>query len=140
MTPQPPSEAPVPAPDAPARSYVRSRLFARLFLVALPSLIAVIVVGLVALFAFGQLGSQTSGLNQTLLADAAVDHLIIHIDDLVTSLDQLTLPNAQYNPTIFNKAQAKITQDLADLDQVDLTFSSNEQSKIAALKTSTRTL
>src|SRR5689334_11300731 len=124
MTPQPTSETPMLALDASARSYVRSRLFARLFLVALPGLIAVIVVGLVALFAFGQLGSQTSGLNKTLQADAAVNHLIIHIDDLVTSLDQLTLPNAQYNAAIFDKTQAKIIQDLADLDKVDLNFSS----------------
>src|SRR3954451_16224102 len=134
MTPHSTSPTPVHAPEASARSYMRSRLFARLFLVALPGLIAVIVVGLVALFAFGQLGSQTSGLNKTLQADAAVNHLIIHIDDLVTSLDQLTLPTAQYNPAIFAKTQAKITQDLADLDKVDLTFSSTEQNDIVALK------
>src|SRR5215212_83381 len=140
MTPHSTSPTPPPAPEASARRYMRSRLFARLFLVALPGLIGVIVVGLVALFAFGQLGSQTSGLSNTLHADATVDQLIIHMDDLTTSLDLLIGAGSQYNSVMLDQSLGKISRDLVELDQTDLNFPGSQQSEVVSLKTSTRQL
>ena len=122
MTPEPTSEPTILPAEGPPRGYVRSRLFVRLFSVALPGLLAVVVVSLAALVAFEQLGTQMPALDRSRKADAIAGQLVIYMDDMVTNLDQLTVPGNQYNAMLLDKNRTKIAASLAQFDNLDFAF------------------
>ncbi|HMA37775.1 MAG TPA: methyl-accepting chemotaxis protein, partial [Chloroflexia bacterium] len=109
-------------PGPPVGQYLGRRLFYRLAVVALPSLIAVILVGAVGLWAFDTLGRQGGAVQAALQASTTANSLAGKLDNLVTNLDQLTIPGNQYNALIYTAGRNGVVSDTQALQALDLSF------------------
>ncbi len=116
-------EQTVEDPPAPARpaSLVRSRLFRRLLIVALPGLVAALFVGAAAVLTFNELSGQNRVLQQSTVLQSVADGTDTGLRELLFVLDALTTPNGHYNPTVYVGHRKLLTDSQERLRTVDLT-------------------
>ena len=103
-----------------ARTLVRSRLFQRLFAVALPGLAAVAIVGLVGVLAFNEQGRQTRAMRAALEANAAADRLHAAAQEILSSLEGLNTSTAGYDPSSYAPHRQLLSDSLSALQRLDL--------------------
>src|SRR6476469_3668110 len=90
----------LPAPARPA-SLVRSRLFRRLLVVALPGLLAVLFVGAAAVLTVNELSGQNRVLQQANILQTVADGIDTELDELISVLDAVTPSGVQYNSKVY---------------------------------------
>lgn len=116
-------------------SYLRSRLFYRLFVIALPGLAAMFIVGIAGLGALTQLGGQIQIMQDALKTREVATRLVGRMDGLITNLNTLTVPGNQYNSEIYTQSRNAVLSDTAILEDLDLSFASgttNQRTQVVA--------
>ena len=96
-------------------------LFRRLFTVALPGVIAIILISAVDLLAFNRLGTAADQAQQLSQASTDVTKLRNDLVELTVTLDALTQATARYNNTVYQLQRTSLLADHQAVAALDLT-------------------
>ncbi len=106
-------------PVSPA-SLVRSRLFRRLLIVALPGLLAALFVGAAAVLTVNELSQQNHVLQQSFILQNVAENVETALSDTVFLLDASTTPNGQYMASVYQGQRKSLTASQESLRTVNV--------------------
>jgi hypothetical protein len=104
---------------APVR-YLRGRLFRRLLLIALPGVVAVLIVLGAATLISNQMTSQAREIRRAVLAREYAIRLENHLEDFITTADWMTAANGRYSAAVALAYRNRLAVDGTTLKDLDI--------------------